>query len=296
MALQEPPVDECVADPEQSNESDQDGAVIATAASDYVEVEQSGALSAGVTGITAISSAVATAQLGQTANQHNDSATTVSGPDVANGKVSLFAELGQSNENEQEGVAIAAAVSDYVSVEKNGDLASGDGGIIAQSKAVAIASIDQQADQENSASQSASLESGTITEEQSVEQTNRNEQEGLAVATAESDYVSVNNYGDVLNANSDGIDAESTAVAVATVTQEANQTNSASQNGTTTAAPSTVSLSQSLNQANFNEQEGIAIAVASADDVKVTSQGFVDPPGDGIHAESSAVAVAAVDQ
>ena len=193
-------------------------------------------------------------------------------------------------------MAIAAAVSDYVSVEKNGDLASGDGGIIAQSKAVAIASIDQQADQENSASQSASLESGTITEEQSVEQTNRNEQEGLAVATAESDYVSVNNYGDVLNANSDGIDAESTAVAVATVTQEANQTNSASQNGTTTAAPSTVSLSQSLNQANFNEQEGIAIAVASADDVKVTSQGFVDPPGDGIHAESSAVAVAAVDQ
>ena len=88
----------------------------------------------------------------------------------------------------------------------------------------------------------------------------------------------------------------STAVAVATVAQEANQTNSASQSGTTTAAPSSVSLSQSLNQANFNDQEGIAIALASADDVKVTSQGFVDPPGDGIHAESSAVAVAAVDQ
>ena len=85
MALQEPPVDDVRTDPEQSNESDQDGAVIATAASDYVEVEQSGALSAGVTGITAISSAVATAQLEQTANQNNDSATTVSGPDVANG-------------------------------------------------------------------------------------------------------------------------------------------------------------------------------------------------------------------
>ena len=111
-----------------------------------------------------------------------------------------------------------------------------------------------------------------------------------------SDYVSVNNYGDVLNANGDGIDAELTAVAVATVAQEATQSNSASQSGTTTAAPSSVSLSQNLNQANFNDQEGIAIALASADDVKVTSQGFVDPPGDGIHAELSAVAVATVDQ
>ena len=47
---------------------------------------------------------------------------TVSGPDSHNGVIILSAELGQSNENEQEGVAIAAAVSDYVSVEKNGDL------------------------------------------------------------------------------------------------------------------------------------------------------------------------------
>ena len=33
-----------------------------------------------------------------------------------------------------------------------------------------------------------------------------------------------------------------------------------------------MSLSQSLNQANFNDQEGIAIAVASADDVKVRAK------------------------
>ena len=84
----------------------------------------------------------------------------MSGPDVANGKVTLSAELGQSNENDQDGVAIAAAVSDYVSVEKNGDLSSGAGGIIAQSNAVAVASIDQQADQQNSASQAVSLEIG----------------------------------------------------------------------------------------------------------------------------------------
>ena len=91
VALQEPVAAGIVADPEQSNESDQDGAVIATAASDYVEVEQTGSLSAGGTGISAISSAVATAQLEQTAAQRNDSAPTANGPDLVNGEVTLSA-------------------------------------------------------------------------------------------------------------------------------------------------------------------------------------------------------------
>ena len=102
---------------------------------------------------------------------------------------------------------------------------------------------------------------------------------------AEFDYVSVNNYGDVWNSDGDGIHAHSTAVAVAKVDQEANQTNTTEQSGTTTASPSTVSLNQEPDQANSNDQDGVAISVASADDVKVNSEGFVDPPGDGIHAE-----------
>ena len=39
----------------------------------------------------------------------------------------------------------------------------------------------------------------------------------------------------------------------------------------------------------------LAVALASSDDVKVYSEGFVDP-ADGIDAKSSAVAVAVVDQ
>ena len=55
-------------------------------------------------------------------------------------------------------------------------------------------------------------------------------QSGEAIAVAESDYVSVNNYGDVWNSGGDGIHADSTAVAVAKVEQEANQTNTSDSN------------------------------------------------------------------
>ena len=66
----------------QSNESEQDGDAVATATSDFVSVEQSGALSAGGNGITATSSAVAVAGLEpndieQTANQHNSNTQEV---------------------------------------------------------------------------------------------------------------------------------------------------------------------------------------------------------------------------
>ncbi len=116
--------------------------------------------------------------------------------------------LEQTNSNGQEGVAVAAASSDYVSLKKNGDLWAGDGGISAESKAVAVAKIDQSADQDNSASQAASLKLGSISQSQKIGQRNSSEQSGLAVATAESDYVSVDNYGDVLNSAGDGIHAE----------------------------------------------------------------------------------------
>ena len=57
-------------------EAGQEGAAIATAISDEVHVNQSGWLDTGEDGITATSSAVATAALEQTADQSNSNAAS----------------------------------------------------------------------------------------------------------------------------------------------------------------------------------------------------------------------------
>ena len=295
-----------LSDPPLTNASTQNGAAVADATSDYVEIEQSGDLSAGGIGISATSSAIAKALIDQTANQDNDSATVLSGPEVEGGKFSLAQEAEQANENSQSGVALATATSDYVSLTKSGDLTSGPGGISAVSSAVAVAAIEQQADQSNNTSQTANLGSGGLSLTQEINQRNFSEQSGESIAIASSDYVEVNNYGDVLNTGGDGIHAESSAVAIAKVDQEANQTNTNSQTATMADAPSSVVLTQQVTppegptqpglvQSNESDQEAVAVALASSDDVKVYSEGFVDP-ADGIDAKSSAVAVAAIDQ
>ena len=63
---------------------------------------------------------------------------------------------------------------------------------------------------------------GITCEEPAVEQENENEQLGFADAYAESGEVSVWNRGDIF-AGGDGISADSTAVAVADVDQDADQ-------------------------------------------------------------------------
>ena len=144
------------------NANTQNGEAVADAVSNYVEIEQSGSLSAGGIGISATSSAIAKALINQTAAQDNGSASTLAGPEVEGGKFSLSQEDEQSNENTQNGAAFATATSDYVSLNKSGDLTSGPGGISAVSSAVAVAAIDQQADQSNNTSQTANLGSGSL--------------------------------------------------------------------------------------------------------------------------------------
>ena len=61
----------------QANANLQDGAAIAAASSDYVSVEQGGPLSAGIDGIDATSSAVAGANLSQSATQDNSDTKTI---------------------------------------------------------------------------------------------------------------------------------------------------------------------------------------------------------------------------
>ena len=84
-------------------ESEQDGDAIATASSDFVSVEQSGALSAGGNGITATSSAVAVAGLEpndieQTASQHNSNTQEVVRAAPAEGETTVqpFTETQQA--------------------------------------------------------------------------------------------------------------------------------------------------------------------------------------------------------
>ena len=213
VALEAPTVESApvsLVSSDPTNENSQVGELSAEATSDYVEIEQSGPLTAGGTGIAATSSAIAKAELDQTADQSNSAASSVNGPDVDTGKgtVSSTQDQEQANENEQDGSATAGAYSDYVSVDKNGNLSSGAGGIDAESKAVAVAAIDQSADQTNSASHDLAVRSGNIVGTQEVDQANSSDQSGEAIAVAESDYVSVNNYGDVWNSGGDGIHAE----------------------------------------------------------------------------------------
>ena len=75
-------------------------------------------------------------------------------------------------------------------------------------------------------------------------------------------------------------------MAIAKVEQEANQTNTNSQNATTTASPSIVSEAQiDVNQSNVSEQDGFAVSLASSDKVEVTSWGDISAGEDGIDAE-----------
>ena len=167
-------------------------------------------------GINATSEAVAVADLDQSVGQNNDTSQSASGADVITGNVNLSLEQQQANLSEQEGTAIATGESNSVSVETYGLHEAGGDGINAESKAVAIAEIEQKANQDNTINQTATLESGQIvlTQDGSDQSNSNSDQEeepegqtGLSIASAESDSVDVDNGGDI-SAGGDGINAE----------------------------------------------------------------------------------------
>jgi hypothetical protein len=297
----------------QRNVNKQKGAAIAVATSGPVEVWNQGDIDAYEDGISAESKAEAVALVDQSVTQNNTTAQTDTLDIPIAGGIIRNQDAFQTNDNGQElalldaeeggrtgqsGFAFAEAKSDYVKVWNEGDInASGDG-INAESEAKAVAVVNQDATQGNTASQNATLTGGEVfaVQNQNANQANRNQQRGAAIAKAESDYVDVFNKGDI--EPEDGIDAESTAVAVAVVDQNATQTNTASQIANITAAGGTANLTQNQNarQSNFNEQEGFALAKSKSGNVTVVQKGNVSADEDGINAESTAVAVAAVNQ
>ena len=369
----------------QVNLSFQRGAAIATAISDEVSVYQGGELTAlGGNGITAISSAEASAPVVQTATQSNENSADATfggseagvvvaqtgageplpGVDSVNGDISqadgvdvaLQGQLvGQANLSGQRGLAVATAISSGVSVTSEFDPASGNG-IVAISSAEASAPVVQTATQSNKNSATATFEGdqaniaanaegdagvhqGSIRQIESglnlesdgldlalqgqlVGQVNLSGQGGLAIATALSDPVSVEQCC-YLEAGEGGIIAKSKAKATAPVVQTATQSNSNSAaasfggdiaNIGSDDAPNEAALQttgriaqeqgldlalqgQLVGQVNLSFQRGAAIATAIADEVTVYQGGELTAlGGNGITAISSAEASAPVVQ
>ena len=166
---------------QQFNLNAQIGFANAEAYSDYVEVGQSGSLAAGGTGIIATSEAVALADLDQKVEQDNENEVSGTGAfqrqpgNSGNSGVEQVEEgeqagVEQDNINLQFGVANAEAYADEVKV-RNLEDPSHEDGINAESKAVAVAKLDQNVDQDNENK----LSGGTIAQ-QSVDQSNDSEQ------------------------------------------------------------------------------------------------------------------------
>ena len=282
-------------------EPGQEGYAYATAESSYVEVSQSGALTAnGGTGIDAESTAIAKAKLEQSADQDNSNSQLAileagePGDEIEADQEQE--EIEQENVSVQYGEAIAEATSDDVDVYQFGGLTAFEDGINAELTAVAIAKLEQDADQSNINSQTVIAVPGVavddVDQEQDIEQSNLNDQEGIAEAYATSGEVFVKTVNDP--SEEDAVDATSEAVAVAEVDQEAYQENINSQ---LSVAAGELEQEADVDQENESEQEGFALAVAEADDVEVVQDGGTLYAGqDGIDADSSAKAVATVDQ
>ena len=138
-------------------------------------VKSEGDLTAGGDGITATSSAVAVADLTQSLSQNNSNSVAAVGTFIGGGlqreqldglgggqdQIVIQANLNAGFEEEdpgQEAIASATATSGSVYVEQDGTLVRGGNGITATSSAVAVAALEQTADQSNSNSLSATLE------------------------------------------------------------------------------------------------------------------------------------------
>ena len=155
----------------------------AFATSDSVDVNSSNTISVGGNGITATSSAVADADLDQSAVQSNENKQTATAT-----KFSAGQDFRQRNESEQDGVAAAAASSDYVKVNQSGSLYAGGNGITATSapqpwprwsrlpsRAIATRLVSRCRSRR---------QRGTVAD---PEQSNESEQDGAVIATAASE-------------------------------------------------------------------------------------------------------------
>ena len=176
---------------------------------------QNGPLSAGLDGIDANSEAVAKADVEQEADQSNKDSKEITRAPTPDGQTTTFQPITvdlqleailQANANLQLGWTEAEATSGDVYVSQSGALDAQGSGIVAESKAVGVAELEQKAEQEND--NDVSADGGTLTlQGQLAAQINFNAQAGVADADATSGDVTVDQSG-TLNAVGDGITAE----------------------------------------------------------------------------------------
>jgi Autotransporter beta-domain len=280
----------------QGNSNVQDGVSISAAESGPVEVWNEGDIYAGGDGIRAASTAVADASVAQGATQSNNNSQNAN---LGSGEITQVQgqkrlSLLQLNLNKQDGTAVALATSGDVEVRSKGFIDPGVG-IYAHSDAAANASVDQNATQANSNNSNATVSSDAdvLFGRSRQIQVNKSEQYGTAVAVSTSGEVTVEQTGGVA-AGGNGIDAASTALATASVDQSVSQSNENAENFTV--GDQTINIPVPSGQLNEAEQEGIAVALALANDVSVTQSGNISVGGDGIKAVSKAAADASVTQ
>ena len=302
----------------QANVNLQLGFAVADAQSGDVDVKSLDELEAGEDGIVAKSKAVAIADLDQKAEQENESEVSATAPLVIQDQDVL-----QFNLNVQAAAAVASADSGDVTVWQSGGLHAGTGGvtgdgITAESKAVAVATLEQKAEQDNENSAEANLVAPSIPlligsedtlslhavglQEQLVGQFNLNAQLGFALADADAGDVEVRSSQDPSFGN--GITAEFEAFAKAEIDQDIDQDNENEASitvptFTTTAEDGGLAIAAQLEgvlQANLSLQAAAAFATADAGEVNVTKEGELDAGETGIEASSSAAAVADLEQ
>ena len=243
----------------QENDSEQESLAASIAAAGNVTVSVTGDTDAGLNGVNATSSAIATANNASTTTQSNDNAATATtsgagayiaqGPTVVNLPGSgndlncpgCGQDITQSNSHEALTAAASIAFAGDVDVTDTGYTTADSHGVNAQSLASATANANGSVTQTNRNSMSGTTTGGTgllivpafVVQGQEVEQTNVNLEAVLAGSLAVSGDVTVTRDGDT-DAGGDGINARSDATATATVDSSIVQSNQNSATATTT--------------------------------------------------------------
>lgn len=287
---------------EQSNVSAQSVDIQSNTSAGDVAVTYSGALSAGDSGIVALSGVSIDASLTQDSLQNNDNAQSSDataldaegGIEIEQGQLDELPDPGVSQENVTAQTATISmdAAAGNVSIDSSGPIAAGGDGLSARSLAEIALSISQESNQENGNSQSADVDgfSIDIDQDQIAEQSNIASLAVDVTATATSGDAAISSEGDV-DAAGVALDATSSADIQTSIVQIVTQSNDNDQLLTETGASSFLATQdQTVTQTNDTTIDSSVALISNSGDVEVTSLGDLTSGSDAILAQSLAIA------
>ena len=292
----------------QTNNTSQDFDAVAiadadtVAGADVIVTSIGNTIITGANGVNARSEASAVSHIGGTVDQSNTNSLDV----LRNSNASLDARqiVNQTNNLDQDIIAVSIAVAGDVDVTRNGTTTASGNGVNAESNAHAAADTGNAANQTNSnnflANKNNNNSNQTLTQSQpsgqnTFSQTNSSEELSVAGAGAFSGDINVTSVG-TTTAGGNGVNAVSHADAAAQTTNSLGQANTNNMSGQTSAvAPSTafnidLTQTQIVTQSNAADRTLVAAAVAVAGDVSVSREGNTEADGIGINAVSQAIA------